>query len=255
MSKDKPFRELQFSSAQLVVVFLGILILGVFIFLLGISVGKKQNQLAAGAGPLVPVKTETVTPKTPVSPDPAPAAKPEEANPPVNAPDKPPVKPADKPEVKPSEKPPDKPAVKPGEPGGGGTEAKPKPADAKPPIVAEKAAPATAKPAPDAGKPTAAKAPATKAAPTAEVKDAKPKGRFYVQIGAVTDKPAAKLYGERVELLGFPSRVLDPMTTDKKTVFRVRIGPYETKAEADDAQGKLAAALKKKKTDFFIVVD
>jgi DedD protein len=208
MFKDKPFRELQFSSAQLVVVFLGILVLGVFIFLLGISVGKKQTQLTARAS--VMAKTETVASKTPVSADAVAAAKPEEAKPQ----DKPVEKPAAKPAEKPADKSADKPAAKPAD----------KP-DVKP----------LDKPA---DKPVA-----------------KPQGRFYVQIGAVTDKPAAKAFGERVELLGFSSRVLDPLATDKKTVFRVRIGPYGTKAEADDAQGKVAAALKKKKTDFFIVVD
>ena len=192
MSKDKPFRELQFSSVQLIVVFLAILVLGVFIFLLGISVGKKQAQLAVGAA--VPAKTETAAPKTPVSADAAAAAKPEVA------------KPQDKPVGKPADKPADKLAVKPGEPGGVGSAAK-------------------------------------------------PQGRFYVQIGAGGDKPAAMAFGEKVELLGFPSHILDPLATDRKTVFRVRIGPYETSAAADDAQAKVAAALKKKKTDFFIVVD
>jgi cell division protein FtsN len=192
MSKDKPFRELQFSSVQLIVVFLAILVLGVFIFLLGISVGKKQAQLAVGAA--VPAKTETAAPKTPVSADAAAAAKPEVA------------KLQDKPLGKPADKPADKLAVKPGEPGGVGSAAK-------------------------------------------------PQGRFYVQIGAGGDKPAAMAFGEKVELLGFPSHVLDPLATDRKTVFRVRIGPYETSAAADDAQAKVAAALKKKKTDFFIVVD
>jgi cell division septation protein DedD len=246
MSKDKPFRELQFSSTQLVVVFLGILVLGVFIFLLGISVGKKQGQLAAGAGTPAPAKTETVAPKTPVSPDAATAAKPEENHPPVGEAAVAPnnvttaVKPAD-----------NKPA-----------DAKPSPDTGKPAAIAPNDVTPTAKlggaadkTAPAAAKTAASKAPAAKSGATTEAKDAKPKGRFYVQIGAVTDKPAAKLFGERVELLGFPSRVLDPLATDKKTVFRVRIGPYETKAEADDAQGKLAATLKKKKTDFFIVVD
>lgn len=204
MSKDKPFRELQFSSVQLIVVFLAILVLGVFIFLLGISVGKKQAQLAVGGA--LPAKTETAAPKTPVSADAAAAAKPEVAKPQDKPVGKPSDKPADKPAVKPPATPADKLAVKPGEPGGVGSAAK-------------------------------------------------PQGRFYVQIGAGGDKPAAMAFGEKVELLGFPSHVLDPLATDRKTVFRVRIGPYETSAAADDAQAKVAAALKKKKTDFFIVID
>jgi cell division septation protein DedD len=41
------FREIQVSSSLLVVIFLGVLALGVFIFLLGVSVGKKQVRLSA----------------------------------------------------------------------------------------------------------------------------------------------------------------------------------------------------------------
>ena len=45
--KNKDFREIQVSSSLLVVIFLGVLALGVFIFLLGVSVGKKQVRLSA----------------------------------------------------------------------------------------------------------------------------------------------------------------------------------------------------------------
>jgi len=45
--KNKEFREIQVSSSLLVVIFLGVLALGVFIFLLGISVGKKQVRITS----------------------------------------------------------------------------------------------------------------------------------------------------------------------------------------------------------------
>ena len=44
---NKEFREIQVSSSLLVVIFLGVLALGVFIFLLGVSVGKKQAGVSA----------------------------------------------------------------------------------------------------------------------------------------------------------------------------------------------------------------
>jgi cell division septation protein DedD len=44
---NKDFREIQVSSSLLVVIFLGVLALGVFIFLLGVSVGKNQARLSA----------------------------------------------------------------------------------------------------------------------------------------------------------------------------------------------------------------
>jgi len=74
--RDKDYREIQLSSSLLVFIFIGILILGVVIFLLGVSVGKKQAQIMrssefaagaeeAGAGvervtekPVAPVKEE-----------------------------------------------------------------------------------------------------------------------------------------------------------------------------------------------------
>src|SRR5512136_1194349 len=46
---NKDFREIQVSSSLLVVIFLGVLALGVFIFLLGVSVGKKQAGVTAPA--------------------------------------------------------------------------------------------------------------------------------------------------------------------------------------------------------------
>jgi cell division septation protein DedD len=42
---SKDYRELQLSSSQLVLIFIAILALGVVIFLLGVSVGKKQAQI------------------------------------------------------------------------------------------------------------------------------------------------------------------------------------------------------------------
>jgi cell division protein FtsN len=44
--RNKEFREVQVSSSGLVFIFLAILVLGVFIFLLGVSVGKKQVRMA-----------------------------------------------------------------------------------------------------------------------------------------------------------------------------------------------------------------
>jgi C4-dicarboxylate-specific signal transduction histidine kinase len=42
---NKEYRELQLSSSQLVLIFIAILILGIIVFLLGVSVGKKQVQI------------------------------------------------------------------------------------------------------------------------------------------------------------------------------------------------------------------
>ncbi|MFQ6037684.1 MAG: SPOR domain-containing protein [Candidatus Aminicenantales bacterium] len=64
---QKDYRELQISSSQLVLVFTAILGLGVIIFLLGVSVGKKQAEIVkeTQASSLVPEETaaEPLRPK------------------------------------------------------------------------------------------------------------------------------------------------------------------------------------------------
>lgn len=210
MSNDNAFRELRFSPVQLVIVFLSILVLGIFVFLLGISVGKKQTLVQAQARPVnveksapdsvkSPIKvgepaTKTATAEMKTETDAAAAAKPEKAAPEKAAP----------PETKTTAIPEPKPAV---------IEAKP----ANPPAANFKSAP------------------------------------YYFQIGAVETRAAADAYAKRVTGLGFPTLILDPLATDKKPIFRVRVGPYPSKTEATDALAALATALKKKTTDFFLV--
>ena len=223
MEKNKEFRELQFSSSQLVFVFLAILVLGVFIFLLGVSVGKKQGQLSAEASVAGQLKAEKVAQK-PTLPAESGAAeiqkelqshqqvKQEEAKQALGG-----QKPAVKPEA---------------------SAAKAKAGEAKPLTETKKASETKAKP--EAEKPAVKSAEAKKAV-------------FYIQAGALGDKDAASTYAKKLEKEGFPALVLDPLPADKKAVFRVRIGPYESKEEADAVRTKLAAALKKKTTDFFLV--
>jgi cell division septation protein DedD len=64
---NKDFREIQVSSSLLVVIFLGVLALGVFIFLLGVSVGKNQARLSAPAQVVAQQIPEPVR-ETPVQP-------------------------------------------------------------------------------------------------------------------------------------------------------------------------------------------
>ena len=131
---------------------------------------------------------------------------------------------------------------------GAGTKVEAK-SEVKPPAAPGKAA--EIKPAPAEKKQAEAKTePANK-----EVKPApaKQEGIFYVQIGAVNDKEAADGFAQRIGKLGYPAIVLMPLAQDKKPVYRIRIGPYESKKDAADAQDKIAADLKKKKTDFFVV--
>jgi cell division protein FtsN len=200
MATERQFRELKFSSTQLAIVFLAILVLGVFIFLLGISVGKRQSQLSAQAVITPAITTENVAQKTPL-------------------------------------------------PAESTTTGTVQPQRQQPPPAKEKSV--EIKPATEVEKPAEAKAePAKKSAQPAVKKQ---EGIFYVQIGAVANKEAADTLAKKVDALGFPAIVLSPRATDNKALYRVRIGPYKTRQDAQEAQAKIAAALKKKTTDFFIV--
>jgi cell division septation protein DedD len=61
--KNREFREIQVSSTQLAVIFLGILVIGVVIFLLGVSVGKKHAQVAQKANVIAQKVPEQVKEK------------------------------------------------------------------------------------------------------------------------------------------------------------------------------------------------
>jgi cell division septation protein DedD len=100
---NKDFREIQVSSSLLVVIFLGVLALGVFIFLLGVSVGKNQARLSAPTQVVTqqipePVKEPPVKP-TAAEIGTAPTSVPISGGPSQSAPRDPVVKP-------PAEKPP-----------------------------------------------------------------------------------------------------------------------------------------------------
>ena len=208
--KNREFREVQVSSTQLAIIFLGILVIGVVIFLLGVSVGKKQAQVAQKANVIALKEPEQVKEKI-VS---LPKAKAEQ------------------------------------EPAG---------------EAAEKAATAQAEAAPVKkefvpGKPAERpKVEPQQAAPKTQVNvdqqaTVEKKNLFYVQVGALAEKPAAQESAERFRKMGYPVVVLDPQATDKKPVFRVRVGGFQTRAQAEEARAKLSSAAGKR-TDYFIVRD
>jgi cell division septation protein DedD len=224
----KPSRELQFSTHQMIGVFLGILALGIFVFLLGVSIGKKQTLLAAAGGAASGPKTETAAPKVPITGEAAPGDIQKEldaharstipaASPAKTEPSPAPLEsPTGKPAGKPADKPADKPAVK---------------------TAADAPDKTTAKPEPGLKKP----APAETA------------GGWFVQVAAVADRPSASAFADKLQKDGYPAILVEPSAKDKKSIFRVRVGPFGTKGEADEAKNKLTEAMKKKKSDYFLV--
>lgn len=177
--RSKDYRELQLSSSLLVFIFLAILVLGVVIFLLGVSVGKKQAQIVAEAD--IPAEKEVTQ-------------------------------------------------VEKKEPG-------------------EKKEPAT----PQEPKDLISQELASHQQYQEETQKQKPIpiDLYYIQVGAFNKKEAAVSFAEQFKKEGYPTIVLEPYTSDKRPVYRVRIGGFSSKEEAEAMKEKLTTS--KKKKDFFII--
>jgi cell division protein FtsN len=86
-------------------------------------------------------------------------------------------------------------------------------------------------PAPDAPAEPSATEPPPAQAPVAE--------KFYLQIGAFTEKKEATRKLDEVILKGFRAMVLDPAAGGQDTYYRVLVGPYDTIPERDIAKRDL----------------
>ncbi len=174
--KNKDYRELQLSSSQLFFIFLAILILGVVIFLLGVSVGKKQAQITRGT---------QIT-------------------------------------------------------------------------AQEKAGPAEDQTSPPAEEPkeSISKELASLQKTREETQEqpavSDDRTLFYVQVGAFNRRDMAVTFAETFNQRGYPAFVLDPFPTDKREIFRVRIGGYATREEAEEVRNKMRSETSRE-TDYFII--
>lgn len=112
----------------------------------------------------------------------------------------------------------------------------------KPDVPEMRAAPETTvaaaapPPAPVASAP--ARAPAPPAAAPAETAATKAEG-FAVQIAAFTDDKGANALAGRLKKAGFASTYVEPVQTSRGTLWRVRVGGYPARADADAARAKL----------------
>lgn len=209
--KNREFRELQVSSTQLAIIFLGILIIGVIIFLLGVSVGKKHAKIAQKSNLIAQQQPEQVKEKISL-PETKPLLQPAKTSTRQAAPGQ-----KQAPVEKPKEEP--KAALK---------------------VEPERETDKKVEPKPEAK--------VTESVPAAKT------NLYYVQVGALADRPAALSTAQKFKTQGYPALILDPLPTDRKPVFRVRIGGFQTKEEAESARTKLASAAGRK-TDYFIVRD
>ncbi len=174
--KNKDYREIQLSSAQLAIIFVAILILGVFIFLLGVSVGKKQAQLIKESDLTVSAEIQKV-----------------EAKPAI-----------------PSQ-------------------------ETEDTISKELASHQKIKEKTQKKKPSAA-----------------PQNLYYIQVAALDSQDAANSFADQFRQRGYPAIVLNPFPTDTRPVFRVRIGGYETREEAEKILGQLQSE-SRRKVDYFVI--
>lgn len=174
---SKDYRELQLSSSQLVIIFLAIFILGVIVFLLGVSVGKKQAQIVLASQAGIENVPEKVVQENALS--------------------------IEEPQNKTTEK---KAASKTSEP------------------ELEKAAPAL---------------------PPQNLD-------WFIQVGAFNNKEGAQSIADRFIKEGYNAVVLDPSATDRKSVFRVRLGGYASKELAEKTKAELVRA-DPKATDYFVI--
>jgi cell division septation protein DedD len=250
--KNREFRELQVSSTQLAIIFFGILIIGVVIFLLGVSVGKKHAQASLKTS-LVAQKTPDQTKDKLIIPEsrtvpPAVGEVPKQDLSTQQAPLQAKAVPAPGTSTEP-----------PGKSGQAQAKAEP-PAtkvESSPPAIESSRATAekTRIPAEKVPVPQEAKKPEPRTETSPSGTAAAPKkGLYYVQVGALATKPEASSLAQKYRAQGYTVLVLDPTPGDKKAIYRVRVGGFASRAEAEALRVKLASAAGRR-VDFFIVRD
>ncbi len=217
---DESLREFQLNGKQLVFLFMASTVVAVVIFLCGVMVGRGVS--AAQAAAVTNSTVETGDPTAGALPEPpavSPATVP--ADVPPDAPgDDPGLK---YPDVLTEENP--KPDLEP-------VKASSKPAAPLTPTLVNAKAPVLAP-----AKPAASPAPASTSVParTERTVDAEPSGTgFVVQVVATPRRSEAEAIRGRLQKKGYPAFV----TTSGK-VFRVRVGKYSDRAEANSISKRL----------------
>ncbi len=204
-TQDEAFHEIQLNGKQLVFLFMAATVVSVVIFLCGVLVGRNVRTQRASVD--VAAAESSLTP--------APAPTPAEEHPAYGGLDKPGPK-AD------SLKKPDNAKT------AGEAESGPK----TPPPAASKAEPEPASPPA-----TATEKPATRPSATAGIAESTGQG-FAVQIAAVNARSEADAMAKRLASKGYSAYVLAPVS-GMPSVYRVRVGKFSTRREAESVAAKL----------------
>ena len=215
---DEGFHEIQLNGKQLVFLFMAATVVSVVIFLCGVLVGRGVRAQLGGVADPAPVNSVAeTTPTQPATPAPAPAAgsDPTTAAPPPSADDHSYFNRLEKPAA-------------------AAEQLKPAPDRA-----AAAAAPAAhaAPPPPPAKEPARASAPAPAAVPAAASAEPASQG-FAVQIAALNVRSEADAIARRLSSKGYAAYVLMP-PNGTPSVFRVRVGKFGTRREAETVAARL----------------
>jgi cell division septation protein DedD len=241
-SSDDGFREIQLNGKQLVFLFMAATVVSVVIFLCGVLVGRGARP--ASADPATVASAESAVTEIPVeSPATAPPAitQPEAAEPPPTPADeltyyerlekdKPPaetLKPQESQRKKPASPPPAPVAARTTQPAAQTTAPAAAPAPATP-------APATPAPATPTAPPSATPA------PTAVSTSGEPGGPGYVvQVAALQVRGEADTIAKRLSGKGYPAYVTVPASGASAPIYRVRVGKYKSRREAEQVAARL----------------
>jgi|YNPBryunderm2012_1023409.scaffolds.fasta_scaffold00016_40 cell division protein FtsN len=202
----KDYREIQVSSTALVLIILCIIVLGAVIFFLGVQVGKKQADLLMKT--MMAQKSEETVKATP------PLLLAEEVTENVTSQKEPEksLTTADSSAKTPTSQPETKPAVS-------GASSK------------------TAVPRTEAS----SQPPSRTTTPAKVSVSAAGSGSYFIQIGAFNDRATARLEAEKFKKQGYNAVVKEPFPRDRKPLYRVWLGGYKTRDEAQKALNELVS--------------
>jgi cell division septation protein DedD len=213
-TQDDGFHEIQLNGKQLVFLFMAATVVSVVIFLCGVLVGRGVRAERAVAGSEVAAATSSPAPDTAVAgttPSAAPAgADPRKAAPPDTAEE---LTYFDRLENK-------QPEADDLKPHSGSTEKAAAPARAKTP------------------EPPVKDQPAPRPAPKAATTQAPADGGFALQVAALRELGEAEAIAKKLSSKGYSAYVLAP-ATGTPSVYRVRVGQFKSRHDAEAAAAKL----------------
>ena len=224
--QDEGFHEIQLNGKQLVFLFMAATVVSVVIFLCGVLVGRGvRSQLTGGSDSPVATNEETTpTPTQPATPAPAPAPGSDPTT--AAAPPPPPVEDVTYPKRLGKQNAPE-------------DQLKSAPDRAAPAEPAPAAAASRPLPPPPAPVKEPARAPAPAAAVTTASTSPEPSGQgFAVQIAALNVRSEADAIAKRLSSKGYAAYVMTP-ANGTPSVFRVRVGKFTTRREAETMAARL----------------